>query len=940
MKKSTKCLFALLLMLGAMLEMKAADVYLLTAEKINGIVGNYEVPSNHQLAQNTPGSNVYSLKIASMPETGFWFRIGVSGGGGNQMQPKVNGDPLTINEEGTQNPASYSIGSDCYGSSNAWKVSYTADEYEYLTVNVDITDGSTHRVWIEGKKTSTGGSGEPVVQSATDVEPGYYLVGNFFSPYNRGGEYNPGGDGETIDYENHVYFKFEEQKDKSYAFSIPACLTAHAQILAVDEYDNKMVYGPGEVFNLHGAKDNDSALPSTNGAVGTICGTTAAKKLVGSATIEEGENYWNLVTRNDGVTDDDGMYTFSFTLDKDGKPSDWQVKHDATRCVTYLIGNMEGATAQPLYDERIGGGNEGAFDNDVEASLYFDGSNSYWAIDFIVNTVTTQEILDQAKKATPNIHATKSVGNDSGTHDKLFFLGNGGYPYSHDDKHDKVWTNQKPFTLHLHGIKRIQYNPTRGDNGLSAQDGSYGLSGSIRVMNGGANDADILIKTMSMIGDAVEGTYDAATRKWMYTSTAGDMKYDANERCFSLTISTVGDKYKNSHFRFVANHDADQNWGETDGNITSNTGFARPTYDAADDGNHSCMADDPNDVQFHKTAREDEEGFESTTPSQKDILWNRPAGIWRIKFYPDLDKEGKDVSYYTISRTKVVKMPFTYCVGKFIRTYSNSVAMEPAKDNVKVYAAYKYGKPGNAKDPQSQGTVYLRQLKYIPANMGVVLVGEVPADEVPEDGYKDYAKVDFYLKEKTDDLLPDNNYEALWTKADDYVAKGDKWNNYLKPTVMAIDKLGNADTDADGKILHRFFGLANFHSTKYYKENQTGVDYIGFFRLTPNGRSDANKAYLSIPANKTVDGGVGATFGFIDFNGQFLGNETDDPKNPSLAKMAIVFDDEDDGGSTTTVTEVKPNSKDGDASFYTLQGVKVSRPVKGVYIHNGKKFIK
>lgn len=938
MKKSTKCLFALLLMLGAMLEMKAADVYLLTAQTINGVVGKYEVPSNHQFAPNTSyGDNVYSLKITSMPETGFWFRIGVSGGG-NQMQPKVNGDQLTINEEGTQDPTSYSIESDCYGSSNAWKVSYTAGEYEYLTVNVDITDGSTRRVWIEGKKTSAGGSGEPGVRPATDVEPGYYLVGNFFSPYNRGGEYNPGGDGETIDYEKHVYFKFEEQKDKSYAFSIPACLTAHAQILAVDEYDNKMVYGPGEVFNLHGAKNNTSALPSTNGAVGTICGTTAAKKLVGSATIEEGENYWNLVTRNDGVTDDDGMYTFSFTLDKDGNPSDWQVKHDATRCVTYLIGNMEGATAQPLYDKRKSGGNEGAFDNDVEASLYFDGSNSYWAIDFIVNTVTTQEILDQAKKATPDIHATKSVGDCSGTHDKLFFLGNGGYPYSHSDKHDKVWTNQKPFTLHLYGIKRIQYNPTRGDNGLSAQDGSYGLSGSIRVMDGGANDADILIKTMSMIGDAVEGTYDAKTGKWMYTSTAGDMKYDANERCFSLTISTVGDKYNNSHFRFVANNDAHQNWGETDGNISSNTGFARPTYDAADDGNHSCMADDPNDVQFRKTAREDEEGFGSKTPNQKDILWNRPEGIWTVRFYPELDKDGKDISRYTISGTKVVKMPFTYCVGKFIRTYSNSVAMEPAKDNVKVYAAYKYGKPGNAKDPQSQGTVYLRQLKYIPANMGVVLVGEVPEDEVPEDGYKDYAKVDFYLKEKTDDLLPDNNYEALWTKADDYA--GQEWNNYLKPTVTAIDKLGNADTDADGKILHRFFGLANFHSTKYYTENKTGDDYIGFFRLTPNGRSDANKAYLSIPANKTVDGGVGATFGFIDFNGQFLGNKTDDPKNPSLAKMAIVFDDEDDGGSTTTVTEVKPNSKDGDASFYTLQGVKVSRPVKGVYIHNGKKFIK
>lgn len=936
MKKSTKCLFALLLMLGAMLEMKAADVYLLTAQTINGVVGKYEVPSNHQLAPNTSyGDNVYSLKITSMPETGFWFRIGVSGGG-NQMQPKVDGDQLTINEEGTQDPTSYSIESDCYGSSNAWKVSYTAGEYEYLTVNVDITEGSTRRVWIEGKKISTGGSGEPVVWSATDVEPGYYLVGNFFSPYNKGGEYNPGGDGKTIDYTNHVYFKFEEQKDKSYAFSIPACLTAHAQILAVDEYDNKMVYGPGEVFNLHGAKDNASALPLTNEAVGTICGTTAAKKLLGSETLAENRNYWDLVTRNDGVTDDDGMYTFSFKLDKDGNPSDWQVKHDATTRVTYLIGNMEGATAQPLYDKRKSGGNEGEFSDNMEAPLYFDGSNSYWAIDYIVNDVSTTGISAQAITATPDIHETKSVHNNSGTHDKLFFLGNGGVDYNSTSEYrDKVWANQKPFTLDLQGIKRIQYNPNKGHNDLSKQDGSYGLSGSIQVIGGNAKDADFLIKTMSMIGDAVEGTYDAVTREWKYTSTAGDMKYDANERCFSLTISTVGDKYKNSHFRFVANNDAHQNWGETDGNISSNTGFARPTYDAADDGNHSCMADDPNDVQFHKTAREDEEGFESTTPSQKDILWNRPEGIWTVRFYPELDEDGKDISRYTISGTKVIKIPFTYCVGKFIRTYSNNVAMAPVDDNVKVYEAYRYEKTENAKDPQSQGTVYLRQLKYIPANMGVVLVGKQPA----EGTFKDGDKLDFFLTEAPADILVEgDNYKAVWTKADDYV--NDEWNNYLKPTVTAIDKLGNADTDADGKILHRFFGLANFHSTKYYKQYQTGDDYIGFFRLTQNGQSGANKAYLSIPANTVVDDGAGAKFGYIDFNGQFLGNETDDPSNPSLAKMAIVFDDEDDGGSTTTVTEVKPNSTDDNASFYTLQGVKVSRPVKGVYIHNGKKFIK
>ena len=925
-----------MLMLGTMLEMKAADVYLLTAQTINGTEGKYDVPSNHQLAPNTSyGSNVYSLKITSMPEKEFWFRIGVSGQDGNkQIQPKGNGDQLTINEEGTQDPTSYSIESGCDGSSNAWKVSYTADEYEYLTVNVDITEGTTRRVWIEGKKTSTGGSGGPVVGPATDIEPGYYLVGNFFSQYNKGGEYNPGGDGETINYTNHVYFKFEQQKDKSYLFSIPACLTAHAQILAVDEYDKKMVYGPGEVFNLHGAKDNTSALPSTNEAVGTIPGTTAVNKLVGSETMAEGNNYWNLVTRNDGVTDDDGMYTFSFTLDKDGNPSDWQVKHDANTRVTYFIDNMEGATAQPLYDTRTGG--EGSFSDKMETPLYFDGSNSYWAIDYIVNDVFTSEILNQAKKATPDIHETKSVKNSSGTHDKLFFLGNGGVDYNSTSEYPgKVWANQKPFTLHLQGIKRIHYNPNKGDNRLSMQNGSYGLSGSIEVINGTAADAESLIKTMSMIGDAVEGTYDAETGNWKYTSNAGDMKYDDNEHCFSLTISTVDAKYANSHFRFVANHDADQNWGETDGNITNNKGFARPTYDnAADADNHSCMPDDANDVQFRKTAREDEEGFGSTTPNKRDILWNRPAGIWTIRFYPELDKDGKDISRYTISETKVIKMPFTYCVGKFIRTYSSNVAMAPVDDNVKVYEAYKYGTPVNAENPQSQGTVYLRQLKYIPANMGVVLVREVPGGGSFSDG----DKLNFSLREAPAEMpLEGDNYTAVWTKADEYA--GQKWNNYLKPTVMAIDNLGNADTDADGKILHRFFGLANFHSTNYYKQNGTGDDYIGFFRLTQNGRSDANKAYLSIPANAVVDGGVGKEFGYIDFNGQFLGNEMD-PNNQSRAKMAIVFDDEDNGGSTTSITEVKPNRTDGNASFYTLQGVKVSRPVKGVYIHNGKKFIK
>ena len=779
-------------------------------------------------------------------------------------------------------------------------------------------------------------SGEPVMPSAVTLSPGYYLVGNFFSKWNVGGDVNPGGDREVIDYKNHVYFKFEQQKDKSFTYSIPACLTAHAQILAVADDGSMMVYGPGSVFGLHGAKSG-TAVPETNGAVGTPTATA----LVGSTTIAEDNNYWDLVTRNDNVIDDDGMYTFSFTLDDSGNPSDWQVKHDATTRVSYILGDVEGATAQPLFDKRKSGGDTGEYSDNNVASLYFNGRNNYWCIGYVVNNLNrdnAKEQNEQAIKATADIHVTKSVNanhnNSSGTHDKLFFLGNGGYSYNTSDNRNKVWPNQKPFTLHLFGIKRVVFNANRGYNDLAKLDGSYGMSAEIELKGGDSNNADFTINTMSMIGDAVEGTYDAKTGSWNYASKAGDMVYDANERCFSLTISTVDEKYAHSHFRFVANHDAAQNWGETDDNINNNAGFARSTYNGADDDNYTCMAGDANDVQFRSMAREADTDFGSESLYRKDILWNRPAGIWTIRFYPERDLDGNDISRYTISGTKYIHLPFTYRVDKFIRTYSNSVAMEPADDKVKVYAAYKYEPPKEVKDLYSQGKVYLRELHYVPANMGVVLVGQVPADGT----YKDGEKLDFSLKERTADFADKN--EDLWIKAEQYAVAGDQWNNYLIPTVQAIDNLGNADTDENGTIAHRYFGLGNFHSTKYYKETQTGDDYIGFFRLTENGRSGANKAYLSIPANTVVDDGVGATYGYINYNGQLLGNVADTNNNQSLAKMAVIFDDEDNGGTTTAVREVKMDTADADASFYTLQGIKVSRPVKGVYIHNGKKFIK
>lgn len=264
--------------------------------------------------------------------------------------------------------------------------------------------------------------------------------------------------------------------------------------------------------------------------------------------------------------------------------------------------------------------------------------------------------------------------------------------------------------------------------------------------------------------------------------------------------------------------------------------------------------------------------------------------------------------------------------------------MDPENDNVKIYEVYKYVKPegGNADNVYAKGTVYLRRLKYVPANVGVVLIGEAPTGKT----YKDGDRVVFPLSERTEESVkPNGDYREVWTKSEEYIQKNEQWNNYLVPTVTAVNDLGNAMSDESGKITYRYFGLGNYYRTNYHKSlgnKDTQKDYIGFFRFTADGMSGANKAYLSIPANEEVGNSVGATYGYIDYNGQLLGNEYDMPSG--YTKMALVFDDMVDGNGTTGIKELE-TEKMNNNKYYNLQGIEVAHPVKGIFIHNGKKVI-
>ena len=262
--------------------------------------------------------------------------------------------------------------------------------------------------------------------------------------------------------------------------------------------------------------------------------------------------------------------------------------------------------------------------------------------------------------------------------------------------------------------------------------------------------------------------------------------------------------------------------------------------------------------------------------------------------------------------------------GKFLRTYSYSRPLDlPTDESVKAYEAYRFEK--GEENSKSHGHVYLRRIKYIPANEGVVLVGEGT-------GEKTFVRT---LNVRADAELVTKK-EDLWCK--DYSSDSEwrEWNNYLVPTVEAVSDLGNVKVE-DEKITARYFGLGSFYETNEYKQNgdtNRCGNYIGFFRLTPNGRSGANKAYLSIPATENK-------YGYIDFSGQWLDDKYDDPaaSEPTLAKTALIFDDIDFGDVTGINNVITNENGINDNAYYTLQGVRVAKPVQGLYIHNGKKVI-
>ncbi len=92
--------------------------------------------------------------------------------------------------------------------------------------------------------------------------------------------------------------------------------------------------------------------------------------------------------------------------------------------------------------------------------------------------------------------------------------------------------------------------------------------------------------------------------------------------------------------------------------------------------------------------------------------------------------------------------------------------------------------------------------------------------------------------------------------------------------------------------------------TNYYLSGKDGT----FVSVNGSANIGKNKAYLQLPTS--VFGGT--------------------------RSIGINYDDED---GTTSIKDLTPALSEGEGEWYTLQGQRVAKPGKGLYIHNGKKII-
>lgn len=749
---------------------------------------------------------------------------------------------------------------------------------------------------------------------------GFYLAGNFFTFDEK----------DKINYDDAV-FKFQQQKDQDisiaadartvydiYKVEIPASLTAHAQVMYVDEFGKiKNIFGPGK-YSI------SRTCPETDKSKGWL----EAKPYVCNPTTKEIDNCWNFVSRNETAEYSDGMYNLYIAVDsKAHTVVKWKIEHDSDKRVAYFISDAPDATAMPIYDAYDSGVKY--FSNRFYGSVNFAENRSYYVISNIVRG-REDAIVNRTKEnygtVVPTSDETNPKSKYNPTTNKLFLMGNGGLDFADKNPNNSACPNEKPikFGADWSGNQIVEYNPNKGYWDRANTDEHLGFAGEVQFQSG----KRVKITSVSMVGDAIPGTFkvDKTTGKevWDYTSKAADMTYDDVEQCYTTTVvTTVGDGEK--HFRFVGNHNPNINWFEdTDG--ANPDKMAKTPYKDPDAKGHTAEANDPNRVDYTENGLNSEDKYH--------IIWNRPIGRWTVRLYfytRNVDGEPVTDYYYTITANldmelhdvgDVVygslgnKQIITNLNGyKFMRTWSAQKAWK-ISDKVDIFVV------SDIKDDES-GVVKMTLTKIngdetgvynvIPAYTGVILATKSDASEIP--GAKFKSREDF------------TSYNNLVIPMEQYDTDV-KYNGINKLVPILVSRV---IPSFENDKYNYLFGYYNTQIATGDKIKHDANEYLlGFWISKGSKPYSSNSSYL--PIDKVTAAKM-----------KYLGTSSKDyVTGGGSAKKApgVIFDFTNVGGTTGINEVVNQSTKLNDGKYYTLSGQQVEKPTAGgIYIHNGRKFV-
>ena len=755
---------------------------------------------------------------------------------------------------------------------------------------------------------------------------GLYLAGNFFSF----------SDPNKVTYDDAV-FKFQQQRNQKidgtdyevYKVEIPASLTAHAQVMYVNEVGKiTYVFGPGSGPDAEINKDNPVTDKETEWASLTANESTNLLK--------ENNNFWDFTSRNVSATDySDGMYDLYIAFDKVSNTAKWMIKHIQKKRVAYFISTEPSATALPVYDfTQKTSDTEWQYSNNFFATVYFASDRDYYVISNYINKDYIDKSPSKYKAFYLDVDPYKHIITCPTTN-KLFLLGNGGNPFEDKNPYNEFSPNLEPMKGGgtYRGAMTISYNPSNGNgDDLKKVDKYLAMRGQVQIKSG-AKD----FESVSLVGDPFPGTYtvdESGKNVWDYTSPVVDMTYDEIELCYVATVTTTVADNGKSKFRFVANHEELSNWYED--TTTDPEKKARVDYSKPGKG-HTAAANDPNKVSYKKDGAND---------PATDIIWNRPEGTWVVRLYfYTYSEDGvtpKTDYYYTISEKKELDLrDFSDVVYKtegnvrnillrgdykYFRSWSSSKPWKISKD-VDIFIV-------NAMDNNPDGKTVSFSLKkisasstdnVIPAGIGVILATKKDADVIDGGGVF-HARPN--LMSHNTLTIPLEEYNASATTVDygpnllvpisapRVVPTSDETNiNYLFGYYHAITGTGNGINPDTGKT---------------YEPN----DFLmGFWISNGKGLYPSNSAYLPVAKAKAGKLNLGVKYDYKNFDTI--------PGTGAKKIPALFFDFANVGSGTTGINEVvNQSTKLNDGKYYTLSGQQVEKPTAGgIYIHNGRKFV-